>query len=369
MSASNTQLKADYLQIVADEEASSSFTTWRRQNPGEYTAWVAFNAAIVGGAAPASPRLATAYGRGLADAARLYLDAVTAPVTPPPPPPPPPPPAATWGWDAPTLGTVDAAGGSALAGYAGPPGYLFGALGVAYAKAGDPTYTIHAGNLDPSIRIPHGTQPGMSTDGPLAVVDQAAGREHSLWHAQYSASTDTWTAGGGSSVPIGATNEAQSGKNNDSSNAARIPIMRGVVTPQDIIDGVIKHTLRMRINEPQIGPAPCPYPANTRFGGAGAAGHATFGFMYAGGSGSAAALAALPKVEKILATAIIAYGIVLTDGGAEISIDATDPVNGGPTWQDAGLGYSNGVVKALDPAMTAFWKSLRRVGPVPVLTP
>lgn len=284
--------------------------------------------------------------------------------------PPPPPPALTgWGWDASMLPAIDPAAGAALVGYAGPPGYLYGTIAVAYPKATDPAYAIHAGNLDPQIRIPHGTLPGLSYDKSLVVVDMAAGREHSMEHAAYNAATDTWTAGGGSSVPIGATNELKSGKSNDSSGASRIPLLRGAVTPQMIIDGVIPCTLRIRIAETQVGPPPCPYPANTSYGGInGVAGHATFGWMFAPAPGTTPAQFGLPKLEAILASAIIAHGCVLTDGGQQIVIDATDPINGGPTWADAGVTVSAGAIK-LNAAMTGFWKSLRRVGPVPVLTP
>ena len=80
----------DYKEFVSDMSASSAFNSWKKQNPGEFKTWQAFDAQVqVGPASP--PTLRTRFGQGMVDAAVIYLNAyeTTPPVEPPPVEPPP----------------------------------------------------------------------------------------------------------------------------------------------------------------------------------------------------------------------------------------------------------------------------------------
>jgi hypothetical protein len=98
----------DYQKFVADISAASYFGNWKRNNPGEYARWVAFDKAVQAG--PAEPIvLRTKFGQALVDAAVIYLNAYesgepAAPPVAPPVSPPVSPPASTTGpfqslWD------------------------------------------------------------------------------------------------------------------------------------------------------------------------------------------------------------------------------------------------------------------------------
>jgi hypothetical protein len=88
---------SDYRKFVADASASSYFGNWKKQNPGEYSRWLAFDKAVQAG--PADPIvLKTKFGQSLVDAAVIYLNAYESPVVTPPPVEPPvvePPPVVT----------------------------------------------------------------------------------------------------------------------------------------------------------------------------------------------------------------------------------------------------------------------------------
>lgn len=85
---------ADHFALfVADAEASSFYSKWTAQNPGETLRWTTFrNALTVGQMAAAVPTMSTRYGASLVDGGVLYTDAVspvattttTTTTTPPP---------------------------------------------------------------------------------------------------------------------------------------------------------------------------------------------------------------------------------------------------------------------------------------------
>jgi hypothetical protein len=279
----------------------------------------------------------------------VHLLATITELTPTPTPPPSVIP--TWAYDVQAMTVADPQGGQKLAAIMGIPAYLNACSAYYVAKPGDKTYNLNAGNLDPAIPIGKGVQPSTGADHTLVILDYQSMREHSIEHAAYNASNDTWSASGGSSVPLGSSPEAASGKQNDSSGASRIPMLRGVLTAPMIKAGTIDVTMRLRISEPQVGPASggngngwCPYPANTQYGGPGAAANPTFGTMYRLPAAVNVDTLGLDPVSATIAKGWQTHGLVITDGGQQGSHDAVDYVNQGgtqKTWADAGATLTN----------------------------
>jgi hypothetical protein len=86
----------DYQAFVKHMSGSSYFSSWKKQNPGEYTRWAAFDKALQAG--PATPPvLRTQFGQGMVDGGVIYLNAYESGDQPAPPivePPPVQPPVA-----------------------------------------------------------------------------------------------------------------------------------------------------------------------------------------------------------------------------------------------------------------------------------
>ena len=87
---------------MRDMSGSSAFAQWKKQNPGEYSRWQAFDKALRAGPVAASDRpvLRTKFGQGMVDAGVIYLNAYesgepTPPIVEPPVEPPVTPPAVT----------------------------------------------------------------------------------------------------------------------------------------------------------------------------------------------------------------------------------------------------------------------------------
>jgi hypothetical protein len=75
------------------------------------------------------------------------------------------------------------------------------AVADAVASPTDPTYSVttcfYTCTLDRwgAFHIPAGTLADPGSDGHLAILDPATGREWGMWQAQYNSTTNTWTAG------------------------------------------------------------------------------------------------------------------------------------------------------------------------------
>lgn len=128
--------------------------------------------------------------------------------------------------------------------------------GVATADAGpgDPTYAIpqtqYTGTLDATCRIPLGTRPAAAGDAHLTVRDVENNREHDFWKPVYNSTTGRISScAAGASFPLGAL--AASELNKATGNAANFPLRRGIITPEEIAQGLIDHPLVF--GNPKIG--------------------------------------------------------------------------------------------------------------------
>ena len=263
-----------------------------------------------------------------------------------------------WAWNAraATVAPNGAEFGAAFAGYAGSPYF---AATDAVAWAGNLGVSVQcslpSARVDHTVYIPAGTLPGWSNDHHLTILDPVRGRTTDLGGVSVSGSS--YTAVGGVSFPYGAAQEPAPGN----ANAARFPLLAGLVTPQEIAAGVISHSLVCSANN--LGPAPCPYPANTSVGYKDT-GHCTLGTWL-----SLPATAQLGEgantLESLLFAALQSYGMFIRDTGSTLSIRGLDTVNQGgiADWHAQGIllnaAYANSI--ALTSAIP--WASLQVLEP------
>jgi len=240
-----------------------------------------------------------------------------------------------WRWNArsATVAPNSASTVSAFRSYAVGSGTFFvAAVAWVNAPAGTPSYAIPiTGHWVKSITVPVpiGTKPGNTFDQSL-MVRRADGTEYDFGLAQYDSSTGKISSTDGAAiVSPGAAHESGPG----SGDAARFPLAAGVVTPADIRAGVIAHSLVISI--PNVGPCPCPYPANTTAGYPSNTGVPLGTWMRLAPSVKVASLG-LPPLEREIAVAMQRYGMFVRDIGSTLAIYGTDQVNQGGNAADWG---------------------------------
>jgi hypothetical protein len=153
----------------------------------------------------------------------------------------------------------------------------------------------------------------------------------------------------------------------NSANAARFPLRRGIITPEEVIAGAINHPLVFTM--PNVGPAPNRFPANGNVGYPGNTGVPLGSWFRLNPSVDVAGLG-LPAFETMICHALQNYGMFCRDIGSTLDIVGVDPVNQGGTtsvWAAAGvtlnIGNGHGVdyAVALDAGMP--WTSLQLLVP------
>jgi hypothetical protein len=156
------------------------------------------------------------------------------------------------------------------------------------------------------------------------------GTEFDFGLAQYDPNSGKISSTGAAAVVSpGAAHEKGPG----SGNAARFPLSAGVITPADIRAGVINHPLVISI--PNVGPCPCPYPANTKVGYPTNTGVPLGTWIRLAPSVKVASLG-LPPLESEIAVAMQRYGMFVRDIGSTLCVIATDQVNQGGNAADWG---------------------------------
>ena len=255
----------------------------------------------------------------------------------PPTPPTPPPVAKSWWLQDATAATVDPQSAAAVKAWAPLAGFGSGNFAAtdayATASASDPAYTIKAAAPSgqqalggKTVRIPAGTQPGESHDAHLTVY-QPDGTVLDLGNASFSGSA--WSCYSGCLMTATAQQEPSPGN----ANAAHVPLMAGLITPMDIASGRIAHALVVSCGG--LGPAPCPYPANTDVGYNGPT-KITLGSRLR--VNPAVALPSVPagSFEAMIAVALQQFGFYPRDtsgSSAIFSIHGVDTINQTPVQQ------------------------------------
>ena len=209
------------------------------------------------------------------------------------------------------------------------------ATAVAVATPGSPTHTIACTvyacpdmNQFGPVPIPADTRSDPSPDGHLAVWDPVTRREWDFWIS--GCPNACHQAGGGGSFSTATLQPWV----NYGANATDIPLLAGIVHPEEIKAGRIDHPLIF--GSPNVGAGHvCP------------AGHSD------GRNGDGRALQEgtllqldpsldvdalpIPAWQKTIARAMQRYGMYLTDGGGSLSIGGENPINRGDLWAEVGL--------------------------------
>jgi hypothetical protein len=294
-------------------------------------------------------------------AARAEAGQLVAPTAPAPVPP--PPSSGPWAWDA-TQAAIDPNSAAMISTWLATNGggyYFEASVARADTDGGSPAYAISGGGpFDASVYIPVGTQPGHNSDHHLTVQDPVHSRQSDLWEASFNGSV--WSCQGGTSFAPGAVQEPAPGN----SNAARFPLIEGLITPADIAGGAILHPLVFSMAN--VG-SPTRYPANGQAPGGTGLGLGTW--LRLDPTVNVDALI-LPTLEKLMCYALQQYGMFLRDLGSNVAIYALDAVNQGgqaTSWGAVGV-----TLPITNPAYSPAYPYARQLGPIPwsrmqVLTP
>jgi hypothetical protein len=238
-----------------------------------------------------------------------------------------------WRWDA-RRATVAANSATKIATFqqyaVGAGTYFQASVAWVNAAPNTPKYAIPVtGETVPPIvaPIPVGTRPGASFDQSLT-VRAPDGTDYDLALAQFDPQSGRITSTEGAAVVHpGAANESGPG----SANAARFPLRSGPITPSDVASGAIMHALHLTM--PNVGPAPNPFPARTAVGYPGNSGLPLGTWVRLDPSINVASLH-LPKLDRMICTALQRYGAFVRDIGSALSVMGTDQVNQGGNAKD-----------------------------------
>jgi hypothetical protein len=228
---------------------------------------------------------------------------------------------------------------------------------VAEVRRSDPRYLVPCTQYECTLsafgpfRIPVTAKPDPGDDGHLAVHDPAARREWGMWEASYDAEAGRWSASAGAAVSLAGNGIARGGR--ASGNAANFPLLGGLIRPEEISYGRIKHPLVF--GQPGIGPGRpvCPATANV----------ATTRDPLALREGTLlqldpavdVAALGLPPWQRTVARALQEYGMYLRDNAGTLTVYAENPVSRGyDAWARVGLrGESTGFSSAFP------WRRMR----------
>lgn len=216
------------------------------------------------------------------------------------------------------------------------------AVGVAESRPSDPTYSVPCLKYSCTLSafgafaVPTTAKADPSADGHLAVYDPATGREWDMWQAKWTGAT--WTSSAGAAVSMAADGVAPGGT--ASGNAANLPLLGGIIRPEEMLQGRIDHALVFEMPGVGAGRPVCPATHN--------AGSATDPNALREGQklqlDPAVDVDALPipAWQKTIARAMQRYGMYLRDGSGSLAVLAENPASRGyDAWTLAGLGSAS----------------------------
>jgi hypothetical protein len=202
-----------------------------------------------------------------------------------------------------------------------------------------------------AVHIPTYAQPNTGSDGHLVVL-QPDGGEMDMWAAQHT--TSGWTAG-----TRWLTSAAGSGANCTpgqascgGADAANLALAAGIVRPEEIAQGHIDHALAITTPDTRHGYVACP--ATNGDGSHTSINSLPIGAHIQLNPGIDVANLALPKWEKVIATALQQYGAYVVDTGGSLAVEAE--ANLGRTY-DA---WANAGVSSTSPSLSNLpWGSMQ----------
>lgn len=201
-------------------------------------------------------------------------------------------------------------------------------------------YTCTLGAFGP-IPIPRGTQPDPMGDGHLAVWDPATHVEYDFWQPRYDSATDTWTASAGAAASTDTDGLAPAGT--AGADAANIPLLAGLVRPEEIAAGHIDHALMFAM--PGVGTGAPKCPATHNAGSVTSADALQEGTRIQLDPSFDVDSLAVPAWEKIVLRAAQTYGMFLRDQGGALTVVAENPLNRGyDAWGQVGVVSGGGSI-------------------------
>ena len=225
-----------------------------------------------------------------------------------------------------------------LVAHASSPNMTLRSYGVSIAEAqpGAPRVRVSCGGGGGCLR---GTLPMPLTavpdpqEGHLAVYEPGAGREWDMFEAARSSSG--WHAYAATSVTMRRGNPIiPAGR--IGGNAANLPLIAGVVRPEEILQGHIDHALVFAI--PSVSRLGHVCPATHNDGSSTDPNALREGMRLQLDPTLDVGSLAVPAWEKTLARAMQTYGMYLTDEGGSLSIFAEDPASRGyDAWKLVGM--------------------------------
>lgn len=222
---------------------------------------------------------------------------------------------------------------------------------VYYATATDPHYDIVVSPYPPTgytmyknVPVPMGATPDLPTvansgDAHLCIVDTSTGCMYEMWHAQYDAGTDTWTAGAMIAGPYPSKGQFA----NAGVRASGIPCVLGMIFPEDILNGVINHAIGF--SAPNQGNKVL---TPAQGGGAWFTGGTTDLLTHNVHCGIRARLkpsydiSGLTGAYHTIAKALQDYGMIMIDGGGPGVGLGGGLIHGGHTWDEIPESFSGG---------------------------
>ena len=190
------------------------------------------------------------------------------------------------------------------------------------------------GALGP-VPIPLAAAPDSQGDGHLAIYDPTSSQEWDLWQAQKTASG--WQAGAGAAVSTLGNGVAPSGT--AGADAANMPLLGGLVRPEEILQGHIDHALVFTM--PHVSSLGHVCPATHHDGGTTDPNALKEGMRLQLDPSVNVDQLPIPAWEKTLARAMQVYGMYLRDQGGSLAIFADDSASRGyDAWSKVGFSSS-----------------------------
>ena len=211
-------------------------------------------------------------------------------------------------------------------------------VAVAEARPTDPTYSVpclvYQCTLSTfgSFAIPSTAAADPSSDAQLAVYDPASRREWDMWQAAKGGSG--WTSSAGAGVSLDGNGVAPSGT--ASGDAANLPLLGGLIRPEEILQGHIDHALVFSM--PGVSDLGHVCPATHNDGSSPDPNAPMEGTRLQLDPSVNVDALGLPAWEKPIVRAMQQYGMYLRDGGGSFAIYGENPISRGyDAWSKAGM--------------------------------
>jgi hypothetical protein len=201
-------------------------------------------------------------------------------------------------------------------------------VATAVANTGCPRYTVqekvYPGTIGAfgQVPVPAGTKADASADGHLAVWEPSTHREWDFWQASFAGGK--WSCGAGAAVATDGDGCLPAGT--QSGCAANFPLLGGLLRPEDIAGGRIRHALVFA--QPEVNrPLGALAPATHNDGSSQDSRAHREGTLLQLDPALALDTLGLPPWQKIIAKALQTYGMYLRDESGTLTIYAENPVN------------------------------------------